>query len=93
MTGRRKRLHLFVSGRVQGVWYRGSMAAEAERFGVDGWVRNLADGRVEAVVEGVPEAVDAVVDWCRRGPPAARVEAVEAFEETPEGLRGFRIVG
>jgi len=80
-----------VSGRVQGVWFRGSTQAEARRRGADGWVRNCRDGSVEAVFEGPPEAVVALVAWCGRGPPAARVENVEWWEETPEGLHGFDI--
>ncbi|RMD83113.1 MAG: acylphosphatase [Candidatus Dadabacteria bacterium] len=85
------RLHLFVSGRVQGVWYRGSMADRAASLGVAGWVRNLPDGRVEAVIEGPPEEVAKLVEWCRQGPPAARVEDVVVEEQEPEGLAGFRI--
>jgi len=80
-----------VSGRVQGVWFRGATRDEARRRGADGWVRNCRDGSVEAIFEGAPDAVDALVAWCRRGPPAARVESVELHEETPEGLRGFHI--
>ena len=80
-----------MSGRVQGVWFRGATQEEARRRGAVGWVRNCRDGSVEAVFEGAPEAVDALVAWCRRGPPAARVENVELHEETPEGLRGFDI--
>ncbi|HJO24858.1 MAG TPA: acylphosphatase [Myxococcota bacterium] len=80
-----------VSGRVQGVWFRGATRKEARRRGADGWVRNCRDGCVEAVFEGSPEAVDALVTWCHRGPPAARVENVELREETPEGLHGFDI--
>ncbi len=71
------RAHLTVSGRVQGVAFRACTADEAQRHGLRGWVRNLADGRVEAVAEGERVAVEAWVAWCRRGPPAARVLAVE----------------
>jgi acylphosphatase len=68
---------LLVSGRVQGVGYRESMRIAAEAMGVCGWVRNLRDGRVEALVCASPGAVDAIVAWAQRGPPAARVERVE----------------
>lgn len=84
------RRRVIVHGRVQGVWFRGSTEDEARAAGVCGWVRNLSDGRVEAVFEGPAEAVDALVAFCRRGPRHARVERVELFEEAPEGLRGFR---
>ena len=68
---------LLVTGRVQGVGYRESMRAAAVSLGVSGWVRNLRDGRVEAVVCADRVAVDAIVAWAHRGPPAARVELVE----------------
>ena len=68
--------HLHISGRVQGVWYREAMRLEAERLGVTGWVRNCRDGSVEAVVHGEESALAAIVEWARRGPPAARVDDV-----------------
>ena len=83
------RAHLWVSGKVQGVWYRGSCADQARALGVSGWARNLADGRVEIVVEGDPEPVDNLVEWCREGPAYARVASVEVQLEAPEGLQGF----
>ena len=70
-------IHLRISGRVQGVGFRESMCAEAERLGVAGWVRNRTDGSVEALVQGPGGAVDAILAWAGRGPPAARVERVE----------------
>jgi acylphosphatase len=69
---------IVVRGRVQGVGFRYAMVDAAERHGVAGWVRNRRDGTVEAFVQGEPAAVDAITAWCRRGPPAARVDAVEA---------------
>ena len=71
------RRHLWVTGRVQGVWYRGSCAERAKAVGVSGWARNLPDGRVEIVAEGELEAVDELVQWCHQGPPAAQVTGVE----------------
>ena len=68
---------LEIRGRVQGVWYRESMRQEAARLQVTGWVRNRADGIVAAVVQGSPEAVDAITAWARRGPEQARVDGVE----------------
>jgi acylphosphatase len=85
------RRHLWVRGRVQGVWYRGGCAEQALALGVSGWARNLPDGSVEIVAEGGTEAVDRLVEWCRRGPPAARVSAVEVRVEEPEGLSGFDV--
>jgi len=70
------RAHLVVSGRVQGVWFRGSLQEEARRLGVSGWVRNLRDGSVEAEAEGERGAVEALVAWAHSGPPGARVDRV-----------------
>ncbi len=70
------RAHLLVSGIVQGVAYRQSAVDEARRLGLRGWVRNCADGRVEAEAEGDRASVEALVRWCRRGPPAAQVDDV-----------------
>ena len=67
---------LIVTGAVQGVYYRHSMSLEAERLGVSGWVRNRRDGSVEALIEGGAEAVAALINWARRGPPNARVAHV-----------------
>jgi acylphosphatase len=86
------RAHLVVSGRVQGVWYRGSMRDEAARLGVAGWVRNRRDGSVEALAQGEARAVQALLDWARGGPPGARVDALSsAPAEAQAGLAGFEL--
>jgi len=86
-----KRVHVFVSGQVQGVFFRAQAAQHARRLGVGGFVRNSPDGRVEAAFEGDPSAVDAMVEWCRSGPPLASVEDVEVTEEEPQGVTEFRV--
>ncbi|MHC3438170.1 acylphosphatase [Natrialbaceae archaeon A-gly3] len=87
----RTRAHVFVSGTVQGVYYRANTRDTAHKRGVDGWVRNLADGRVEAVFEGPREAVESMVEWCHEGSPAASVEDVEVEYSDPQGEDGFEI--
>ena len=87
------RRHVVVGGRVQGVFFRDTCRREALSRGVAGWVRNRPDGRVEAVFEGRASALDAMVAWCRLGPPAASVDDVEVVEEPVEGIVGFRISG
>jgi acylphosphatase len=84
----RARLHLVVSGLVQGVFYRQSTAEVAGGLGLLGWVRNLPDGRVEVVAEGAPDALEALLAACRRGPPAARVAGVEVAWGEPRGDLG-----
>lgn len=86
-----KRVRVLVSGDVHGVGFRWSTRAEADGRGLAGWVRNLRDGRVEAVFEGPEEDVDALVAWCRTGPRWASVTGVDAVEEDPTGEPGFRI--
>lgn len=85
------RAHVRISGRVQGVFFRACTVDEATANGVAGWVRNSSDGRVEAVFEGEKSAVEAMIAWCRKGPPAARVSAVEVTWEEPKGEHGFQV--
>jgi acylphosphatase len=86
-----KRVHVIVAGDVQGVSFRWYCSKEASSRGVGGFVRNLPDGRVEAAFEGDPQSVNAMVEWCRHGPPAARVRDVDVTEERPTGDRDFTI--
>ena len=81
--------HLRIHGRVQGVGYRDALRREALRCGLGGWVRNRCDGTVEAVLQGEARAVDEVIGWARRGPPAARVERVEAQAASGEFDRPY----
>jgi acylphosphatase len=82
--------HLKISGRVQGVGFRYSMSEEAERLGVTGWVRNCRDGTVEAVIDGTPDAVEAVLAWARHGPRGAHVAEV-LVAEVPETFERFEL--
>lgn len=85
------RRRVVVEGRVQGVFFRDSCSTEARRLGVAGSVRNRADGTVEAVFEGEAPAVEAMVAWCRRGPPRASVRDIAVKVESPVGERRFRV--
>jgi acylphosphatase len=87
----RVRRRVVVRGYVQGVFFRDSCRREANTRGVAGWVTNRRDGAVEAVFEGEPDAVAAMVEWCRRGPRGAEVDAVDETSEEPEGLSRFEI--
>jgi len=80
-----------VDGWVQGVFFRDTCRRMAASAGVGGWVRNRPDGRVEAWFEGDPMAVERLVEWCRQGPPGARVTGIEVTREAPAGERGFRV--
>ena len=86
-----KRVRVVVAGEVQGVGFRWYCRENALGLGLTGFVRNLPDGRVEAAFEGDPAAVDAMVDWCRRGPRGARVVSAEVEELPTTGDTGFRI--
>ncbi|MEM1684918.1 MAG: acylphosphatase [Nanopusillaceae archaeon] len=86
------RAHLRIYGLVQGVFFRSTMRDVALRLGVAGWVRNLPDGSVEAVVEGVPARVEELIKWARRGPPTAVVEKVEVkYSECTREFKTFKI--
>ena len=95
MTGgkaMKARAHVLVGGRVQGVFFRSATQSEAWRWNVKGWVRNLPDGRVEAVFEGEREAVVKLIEFCQRGPPGARVKKVDVSWENYTGeFKDFRI--
>jgi len=86
-----ERIRVRAHGRVQGVFFRDSVRREAERRSVSGWARNCADGTAEAVFEGEPGAVAAMVEFVRRGPGHSSVDRVEEFREPPEELTGFSV--
>ena len=85
------RVHLFIEGRVQGVFYRSFTREQAGDLGLNGWVRNLHDGRVEAVFEGPKERIEQVIAACQKGPPGARVSHVNIAWEPLSGEKGFAI--
>jgi acylphosphatase len=82
---------LVVRGQVQGVGYRYAMVDAANSSGVTGWVRNRRDGSVEALVQGEQAAIETIIAWCRKGPSAARVSAVDVIEATDEPATGFQL--
>jgi acylphosphatase len=84
-------VRVVVHGEVQGVFFRDTCRRRAQTIGVGGWVRNGSEGTVEAVFEGEPEAVDQMVEWCRSGPPQAKVERVDVSGETETGLADFDV--
>ncbi len=88
----KKRIHIFASGRVQGVYYRQNMIKIASELEVTGWVKNRTDGRVEAVIEGDAASVDTLVEWSKKGPVFARVKQLEKIEEEYTGeFEKFRV--
>ncbi|MEO8856106.1 MAG: acylphosphatase [Burkholderiaceae bacterium] len=90
MTAERITVHLDITGAVQGVCYRASMQTEARRLGLDGWVRNRSDGRVEALVQGSPAQVQDITAWCHKGPPQSRVQSVTSTTvDARERCAGF----
>ena len=87
-----ERVHLFISGRVQGVFFRANTRAKAQGLGVNGWVKNLPDGRVEVLAEGEREKLKKLVQWCHSGSSSARVDNVEVkWEESAGEYNSFRI--
>jgi acylphosphatase len=87
-----RRVRIVVRGRVQGVGFRYAAVSEARRHGLSGWARNAPDGSVEIVAEGNAAAVEALLDWCRQGPPSARVSSMHQVEESDtQPLSGFDI--
>lgn len=84
-------MHVEVRGRVQGVFFRATCAERARSLGLAGWVRNTLDGGVEAVFEGEDGSVEAIVAWCRDGPPLAVVDRLAIRDESPLGDDGFRV--
>lgn len=88
-----ERRHVLIYGFVQGVGFRFAVQRAASTHGVSGWVQNRADGAVEAVFEGEPADVEALVEFCRHGPRGAEVEHVDVSDESAEGLAGFRVAG
>lgn len=80
----KKRAHVLISGRVQGVWFRANTKDKAQQLGVKGWVRNTPDGKVEALFEGEEEGVKQMIEWCRHGPPLAKVSEVKVEWKEPE---------
>lgn len=89
--GERSRARVTVSGGVQGVFFRAETREQALVLGLDGWVSNMPDGDVEAVFEGDRGPVERAVEWCRHGPPHARVESIDVHWEKPVGERGFEV--
>lgn len=86
-----KSIHVVVRGRVQGVFYRKWTQGRARQLGVAGWIRNREDGTVEAVFSGASDAVDALVDACRAGPPAARVDGIDLAAADPVTEQDFAV--
>jgi len=88
-----KRVHLIVSGRVQGVFFRAETQSQALHLHLKGWVRNTSDGRVEIIIEGDEENVQRMIDWCHKGPPIANVEGIDYHEEPfHDSFDDFKIV-
>lgn len=82
-----KNVHVLISGKVQGVWFRANTRQKAEQLKIKGWVRNTSDGKVEAIFEGKQENIEEMLDWCRKGPPLAEVDNVKVEDQT--NIYGF----
>jgi len=92
MNNQKVRVHVFISGRVQGVFFRSQTRREAKKIGITGWIKNLADGRVEAVFEGEEKQIKTMIEWARKGPLFAKVNGIEfEYEEPSEELSDFEI--
>lgn len=85
-------VHLVIKGKVQGVFYRATAKEMAEKLSLNGWIKNTAEGHVEATIQGSQEQIDQYIAWCWKGPARAKVDAIE-INETPEiQLNGFQVV-
>lgn len=92
MADEKIRAHIFVKGLVQGVFFRSNTRKKAQQLGLRGWVKNLPDGKVEAVLEGEREKVEQMIEWAKRGPPSAQVDGVEIeWEKYKEEFNDFEI--
>ena len=89
----KSRVHVIISGQVQGVWYRANTKEKAEELGLTGWVKNIAQGNVEAVFEGEESAVNEMITWCQKGPPLAQVTNVKVTHQQFGGeFAGFIVL-
>jgi len=85
------KVRVLISGRVQGVFFRAHAKEKASELGLSGWVRNLDDGRIEAVFKGAKEKVEEMVRWCKKGPATAKVESIKRLKAKEKGIEGFEI--
>jgi len=92
MSENKRTVHVRIEGRVQGVGYRAFVETRAAELGLTGWVRNRRDGSVEAVLQGSPDAIEAVLDACRAGPPASRVARLDIIGEGVDAFDGFDVL-
>ena len=91
MADTSRTVHLRIEGHVQGVGYRAFVEMKAAELGLAGWVRNRRDGSVEAVLQGPQAAIDSMLDFCRSGPPASRVDRIEIVSEKVGAFDGFEV--